>query len=137
VRLVALEVAQRLGRAGDALGALDPLVDGPLVAGELCVELGLMAGDLLGPRLADGQGLVPDDHAHPRALGRHLDAVEPAKVDLQRSLDSLVGVVGAQRDAARDPLQALAVRAHHRRDASVRALGLRGQPSLLERVSRH
>ncbi len=78
-----------------------------------------------------------DDHdLQPRELGRGVERVDAAHVDLERALDRVLGVVGAQRELARDPLEQVAVAGDDRCDPLVRVDERSSWPSI-EHPCRH
>ena len=99
------------------------------------VEVDLLAGDP-GPAAADGQGLVLHDDLHPCELRRRVERVDSAHVDLERALDGVVGVVGAERELAGDAQEQVAVAGDDRRDPLLRVGECRCWPSI-EHPCRH
>ena len=116
--LVALQTPHDLGGALDALAGLEALLDRPLGVGGHRVEVDLLARDP-GSAAADGQRLVLHDDLEPRELGRRVERVDAAHVDLERALDGVVGVVGAERVVAGDAQEQVAVAGDDRRDPLV------------------
>ena len=126
--LVALEPPHDLGGALDPLAGLEALLDRSLCDGGDRVEVDLLAGDG-GSAAADGQGLVLDDDLHPCQLRRGVEGVDSAHVDLERALDRVVGVVGAERVLAGDPQEQVAVAGDDGRDPLLR-VGERPLPAV-------
>ena len=82
------------------------------------VEVDLVAGHA-GAAAADGECFVLDDDFHPRELGRGVERVDAAHVDLERALDGVVGVVRAERELACDAQEQVAVAGEDGRDPLV------------------
>ena len=120
--LVGLERAQRLGGAPHALAALDVVLHVALRGRRARVEVDLLAGDGVLAGAADRHRLVADDHLEPGDLRGRLDGVQPPHVDLERPLEGVLSVVGAQRRGAGDPQQLCGVARHDGGDAPFRVV---------------
>ncbi len=74
--------------------------------------------------------LMLHDDLEPGEFRGRVERVDSAHVDLERALDGVVGVVGAERVVAGDPQEQVAVAGDDGRDPLVRVGGRRCWPSI-------